>query len=258
MTNGCFVRALWGDYRIPNFSQVLDEVKWCIAQPHQPEPTVWYAYGWPNYVWLKEHSCGPQLFDQMSFRRFTDEPDEIAKEFNIIRYGSTMWRMKYPPIREALRKHQACVWMDLDTVLMEPLPSDFWARMARGAEFQCTLQQNHRKRAGWRPLTNEPRKTPGGNWIYFRGTNAIDRLLRLYEEYPTEWDLTILARLTDELMGGTFKGSAAYKELGYEPYCHSLGKYTTRQIHKPEQVLFQTHWRKLGLAKAAKKLPQEV
>jgi len=251
---GCFVRALWGDRLIPIFQQVLDEVTWCLEQPHQPAPTAWYAYGWENYKWLKQHGCDAELLDELPFRVFANATaEENADPEYITRYGSSMWRHKYPAIREALRHYPAVVWMDLDTVLTGPLPKDFWGRMAAGAEFQCTLQQNFRKRAGWRGLDNEPRKTPGGNWMYFRGTNAIDRLLRLYEEHPGEWDLTVLARLTDELMGGTWLGSAAYKEQGYEPYCHSLGRRAGRQIYPPEETLFLTHWRKTGLVKIGKR-----
>ncbi len=257
---GCFVRALWGDFQIPNFQHVVDEVKWCLAQPHQPEPTFWYAYGEANRDFLAGLGLSPVPMSSGPFVRwFGDEgKDEQPLHYATIRYGSAMWRMKYPAIRHALETHLDAVWLDLDTVLTQPLPMDFWERMRAGNVFQCTLQQNHKRRAGWRPDDNEPRKTPGGNWQYFRGIDAIDRLLRIYSEHPDEWDLTVLARLVDELMGGTWKGSAAYKELGYEPYCHSLGHYEKRQIHKPEVRLFKTEWRKPRLTKSGKSEPPWV
>lgn len=250
--SGCFVRAIFGDARIPNFAHVLDEVRWCLAQPHQPTPTLWFAFGRANAAYLTSLGVAPILMDESPFSRFGSGRDEQPHHYATVRYGSSIWRMKYPAIRQALQTHQEVVWLDLDTVLTQPLPADFWARMGQGAAFQGTLQQNHRKRAGHRmqqtwegkgPVDDDARKTPAGACLYFRGLEAIDRLLAMYAERPFEYDLHVLARLTDELMGG-WKGWQRYKEQGFEPYCHSLGKYEKRQLFTPEERLFVTYWRK--------------
>lgn len=251
--SSCFLRLLFGDSAIDNFASVLEEVKWCFAQPYQPEPCLWFAYGIENAAFLQSCGIEPILMDSESFCRFGSDAPERAHHHATIRYNSSCWRMKYPCIRYALERFSECVYLDLDTVLTEPLPADFWERMGQGACFQATLQSNHRKRSSWRmkqtwpgkgPVDEDSRKTPAGAVLYFRGLDPIDRLLRLYAERPFEFDLHILSRLTDELMGG-WKGWHRYKELGFEPYCHSLGKFENRQLFKPpEQRLFLTHWRK--------------
>lgn len=247
-----FLRVIFGDKRIANFQSVLDEVRWCIAQPFQPSPTLWYVYGRENADFLRSLGIDPIVMDEESFCRFGSDREEQAHHYATIRYGSACWRHRYPAIRHALESHSAIVSLDLDTVLTEPLPPDFWDRMAAGACFQATLQQNHRKRAGHRmkqtwdgkgPVDEDARKTPAGACLYWRGTQAVDIVLRMYAERPFEYDLHLLARMTDELMGG-WKGWNRYKELGFEPYCHSLGKHEGNQLFKPERRLFWTHWRK--------------
>lgn len=249
MSAGCFVHAIFGDFRIPNYQSVLDEVSWCLGRPHQPEPTLWYCYGEANRDFLAGLGLRPTMMSREPFSRFGSLVEERSHHYNTIRFGSSIWRHKYPAVRDALSAYPAAVWLDLDTVLQSPLPADFWDRMAKGAAFQATLQQNFKRRAGWRGEKNEPRKTPAGACLYFRGTEAVEKLMAIYAEKPHEWDLVTLARLTDDLMGG-WKGSEQYKALGYEPYCHSLGRFEKRQVHKPEAQMFVTEWRKPRLTKS--------
>jgi len=251
--SGCFVRALFGDAKIPNFQHVLDEVKWCMAQPFQPSPTLWFAYGRENADYLASLGVEPLLMDADAFCRFGSEREEQAHHYATVRHGVSVWRMKYPCIRAAMERHGECIWLDLDTVLTKPLPADFWPRMADGQPFKATLQINCRKRAGWRvkqtwpgkgpQIDEDARKTPAGACLYFRGLEVVDKLLALYAAKPFEYDLHILAMLTDNLMGG-WKGWREYKTMGFEPYCHSLGSYEKRQIFKPEERVFVTEWRK--------------
>lgn len=254
--HGCFVRALFGDRAIKNFDDVLEEVRWCAERPHQPDPTFWYAFGEENRDYLASLGLKPVMLDPAGFSRFGRGDEENAHHHNIIRYGNSIWRHKYPCVRDALDKYPACVWLDLDTVLEAPLPTDFWGRMAQGADFQATLQQNFRKRAGWRmqqkwpgkgPADEDARKTPAGACLYFRGLRAIEIVERLYAERPFEWDLHILARLEEELQGGQWQGLEAYAKSGIEPYCHSLGKKEGRQLFKPQERIFVTYWRKRRL-----------
>jgi hypothetical protein len=253
--SGVCLRVLFGDKLVANFPAVLDEVKWCLEQPYQPPKTLWYVYGLENAAFLRSLGVTPILMDTEPFCRFGSDRHEQAHHYNTIRYGSSCWRHRYPPIRHALETHDEVVSLDLDTILMEPLPADFWQRMGQGACWQGTLQQNHRARSGWRKSQTwegklvdheDSRKTPAGAFLYWRGFKAIDIMLRLYAERPFEYDLHVLAKMSDELMGG-WKGWARYKELGYEPYCFSLGKHQGRQLFQPEQQTWVTHWRKSRL-----------
>ena len=250
---GVFLRVLFGDHRVPNFQTVLDEVWWCIEQPHQPTPTLWYCYGRENAAYLRSVGLDPVVMDEESFSRFGSDAPERAYHFNTIRYGSAIWRHRYPAIRHALERHPAVVSLDLDTILTQPLPADFWERLGCGASWQGTLQQNHRKRAGWRmkqtwegkgPVDDDARKTPAGAFLYWRGTEAIDTVLKFYAARPFEYDLHVLAKLSETYMGGSWQGWRRYNELGMEPYCFSLGRHERRQIFAPEVRLFVTHWRK--------------
>ncbi len=259
MNEGCFVRALWGDHKIPNFQQVLDEVKWCLERPYQPAPMLWCCYGKANGDYLRSLGIEPATLDAEGFSRFAAEAEEAPTRHYTERFGSDMFRHKYPAIRYALERYPDAVWLDLDVEMTEPLPVDFWRQCRKRAVFQSVLQQNHRKYAsqrmaqqwpGKRHETDDSRKTPCGNLLYFRGLDTIDRALRLYAQYPNNWDLAVLSRLVDELMGGVWKPEPAYKEMGFDPGFHSLGKFEkSRQHFPPESRLFLTQWRKTGITK---------
>jgi hypothetical protein len=94
------------------------------------------------------------------------------------------------------------------------------------------------------PVDDDARKTPAGAFQYYRGIEPVKILLDIYATRPFEYELHVLAQLTEALMGGQWQGWPQYKTLGFEPPCHSLGRFEKRQLFKPEDRLFVTHWRK--------------
>lgn len=255
---GCFVQELWGsEATAPNFAEMRAEVAWAMNQPFRPKPLRLYVYGRDNYDFVRSLGENPILLGE--------DPSGVyggrIEADGAIVGGVSIWRNKYDGIRDALTHYPHVVHLDFDSLLTKPLPPDFWQRIAEGPAFKASLQQNFRKHAGHRVVqswpgkkhaTDDARKTPVGAFLYFRGLDVIDRLLRLYDEHPREWDLAVLSRLVDDLMGG-WKGAEAYRAMGFEPGCHSLGRHVGRQTFKPkdEDVLFLTTWRKTGLRKHA-------
>ncbi len=240
IVTGCFVRCLFGDHQILNFPGVLDEARWCVVQP-QPEPLLWYCYGEANRDHLRACGVEPTMLSPEPFCQFGHDDGKGIKQQGIVRGGSSLWRHKYPAIADALERYPAAVWLDMDTLLSGLLPPDFWARMAKGQAFQGTLGQFGMKHARWR--TEDVRKIPLGAFLYWRGRETIRRMLDLYAEHPAEWDMIVLARLVDEMMGG-WKGTEAYKAMGFNTYCHVLVRYLRSQIWAPEVRLFCTYMKR--------------
>lgn len=248
MENGIFVRCLWGrsDYVVrEGIMKELDEATGCKFKI----PTQWYCYGEENLVELQKRGIDDAiLLDKEPICRFGATGERNPDKAGITNWGRSMWTHKYPPMAHALAFHHDAIWVDLDTNPTCVLPDDLWDRMRQGQPFQCSLRQGSRPRAVWRGL-EDTRKTPCGSLMYFRGQEWIKRCLEIYDMYPTEWDLIILSRLVDDMWGG-WKGIQAYKDAGFEPYCHA---HTANQIFAPEQAIFRSHKKKglraLGLNK---------
>ncbi len=239
MPDGCFVRCLFGDHRIFNFPGVLDEARWCVAQ-RQPEPLLWYCYGEANRDHLRSCGVEPTMLSPESFCQFGHDDGRGIKQQGIVRGGSSLWRHKYPAIADALERYPAAVWLDMDTLLSGPLPSDFWACMGKGQAFQGTLGQFGMRRVWWRE--EDIRKLPLGMFLYWRGRETIRRMIDLYAEHPGEWDQVVLARLVDEMMGG-WKGPEAYRAMGFQVYCHTIYKGRSNLVFDSEVPLFVTRVR---------------
>jgi len=216
---------------------VLNEVKWCVERPHQPEPTLWYVFGEANRDVLRDCGCHPIMLSPEPFCYFGHDDGSGISHDGLVRGGSSLWRHKYPAIADALHVYPAAVWLDFDTFPSGVVPADFWTRLAAGAAFQGTLGQMGMKRAKWR--TCDERKIPLGAMLYFRGRESIQAMLDLYAEHPGEWDMVVLARLADQMMGG-WKGPEEYVKQGFQLYCHILLRRLRWQVYAPEQRLFVT------------------
>lgn len=243
MASGCFVRCLWGEDSYPVRKGVLHNLKHAMKAQFQPTPTLWFCYGRNNADVLWNLGIEAMMLDEQPISNFGLTGDKNAQRYGTVNWGQNFWRHKYPPLRHALAVHEAAVWLDLDTNLTQPLPDDFWDRMAQGRELQSSLRQFHQRRAHWRGKA-DIRKIPCGSFIYVRGQSVIDRIEYFYDQMRLHWDPDVLARTLDDLWGG-WKGAEAYKRDGWEPYCHTH-ELPRAQIHKPEIGLFASG-RKIGL-----------
>ena len=228
-----FVRALWGDSQIWRHDRSLHELRRALQWKHQPAPLVTYAFGRENAAHLESLGVKPVVLSKAPVMDFHGNGERKPTGYGGHNYGVSMWRHKLEAMKVALADHDAIVWLDLDCKLFEPVPADFWERMARGAEVQITVVQYHVRTCTWRP--SEKRVVPEGAFIYCRDVSAVDAVIEMYKRWPNQIDQTLFARVIDERCDG-WQGPDHYKARGYEPYCHAI----RNQLFVPGVQLFGT------------------
>lgn len=240
MTHGVFVRSLWGDGVVERHPTAIADAKRSREWEFQPEPTIVYAFGVDNFNLLVDMGWDNiRLMSSDPMVDFLKIPgtDRCLDPRGAWAWGIPMWRHKFEVIRTALQKYPDCVWLDFDCNLCCPLPEDFWERMRQGAAVQGTLVQYHQRQCGWRD--DGARQVPEGAFLYFRGLEAIEACIRIYEEPVMRGmiDQQVIAKYVDDSMGG-WKGADGWRESGYRPYCHRI--YYEVDPCPEEDVLFRT------------------
>lgn len=235
---GTFIYGLWGSADLtPRRAKILEEIeRWSEAE-HRPDPWVVYVYGENNRDWLAARGIPCTMLHPDPLVDFygVGGPPEPWGKAQMVWGRCCVWRHKTGIMQEAMKRHGTIVWLDWDTVLLQPLPCDFWDRMALGRPIQMSIVQYHRIRCYWRERGRGQRTVPEGAFIYCRRRGIISRVNRKYDKHRDLVDQDLFASVMDEMADG-WPGSEGYKTMGFEPYCHHI--YS--QIHEPETVVFRT------------------
>ncbi len=222
-----FVSGLWGDavqLARPGIKpyKVFDDIRGAVTWKHKAEPRVVYAYGEANATFLRNCGLSPIVLNSQAVPNYTGETERNPNVVGSFAYGASVWRAKIEMIAEALKTNDAVLWLDWDVLPIAEIPADFWGRMAEGPPYQGALRQLHRPQCGWRKA--DRRKLHHGGFVYVRGREMGDRLLRLCIERPDLNDELIYGLLVDELMGGEWLGWEKYREMGFEPDCYDVAR----------------------------------
>ena len=201
-----FMRAMWGVYdpsdRITARKKRVDRnVKEVLANEFN-EPFVTYVFGEDNYNELLElgvENCvlidkNPEPFDPIKY--------QYRHKLEAIRYG----------FQED--KCDEMVHLDWDCTPRKKLSPDFWDKLGKKEVFQANLLMYHRRRAHWRGNVDS-RKIPNGGFVYLRGSQVIEDIIKVWESQKDKSVEPAMARYTDNLDGG-WKNKERYWDL-FEP-----------------------------------------
>lgn len=130
-------------------------------------------------------------------------------------YPGSMWRHKIEAWRMALQEYQEVVFLDLDIMQLQPVPSDFWTRLRAKSPFQANLLQYACRKAPWRSV--DSRKVPSAAFVYLGHREVPETLARLSDEHPTWTEEIVAAHYTDCLANG-WQGVDHWATT-HEPYC---------------------------------------
>jgi hypothetical protein len=222
--SGTFVRALWGDRYIERWVKARTEIGKYLNFAYQPEPCLYCAFGEENYQTLTDFGLKPILLSKQAIVDFDGRgeryPEGIARDvWGRVNYGYVMWRHKLDCLEHALGDHEAVAWLDWDTMLTAPLPSNFWDQMSKGQPIQTTLNgYRHTICCPWRGVKDQ-RITGCGGFLYLRDLAILERMKAVYREYPLWIDQDVASYVIDKRSDG-WKGIDHYRVAGYEPYCH--------------------------------------
>lgn len=226
-----FISGLWGDDNVLRRPKVRNDIRKMLGRRHQPYPRFAYCYGRENYEFVRSMGVASVLIDEAAVCNFHGAAERNPNERGNMNYGVAMWRHKLEIIHHALQQFEAVVWLDWDSWLLSPLPDDFWHRLSTKAEMQASLRQYRRKQCRWRK--KDQRKVPSAAWIYVRGREFSEKLLKLYDQFPHNREEHIMVRGVEQELGG-WKGVEGYVQGGFEPYCF----YVRGQVTTPEVRLF--------------------
>lgn len=233
---GTFIYGLWGNAELtPRRAKILTEIERWASAKLRPEPFEVYVYGEENRDWLAARDIPSMMLDTdplVDFYQVGGAPEPSGKGQTV--WGDcAIWRHKTGFIQAAIDRHRTVIWLDWDTVMVRPLPEDFWQKMRRGRAIQMSLVQYCRRICGWR--RDDKRKIPVGSFVYCRDRRIMERVNREYAKERNAVDQTIFAKVLDQMAGG-WLGCDAYQEMGFSPYCHRV--YS--QIHEPDVEIFST------------------
>lgn len=206
-----FVRTLWGDYgdprRLFNCRGKMDDDISLIRHnkyEYQLNPT-YYIFGENNFKLMQDMGFNCKLLDKRPF---------------VYGENESMFKHKIDAYVAATDDFDEFVFLDLDCMLIKPLPDDFWERCYEKEAIQGSLMIYHKRKAKWRK--SDTRKIPCACYMYFRNKEMVDGVLRAWEKSKMESEEVAAARFMDEYAGG-WKGLDYYWE-NFEPDFYAMSR----------------------------------
>ena len=204
-----FIRGLWGVPH-PEAPTRLARSRWAIV----PEIQQWKKC--LSSVPFKTYAFGLENVELLS---------SIGIQANVLSEKPEMWdnikecfRHKIEIIRCALKEYDEVVWLDWDCYPIAPLPDNFWSRIAEGQPYKACLKKLGRPHCMWRDTRDNQLYIPSGGFIYMRGLDMAEKLVKHWEEIGgPDNDEYAMAKLGDVLSGG-WNGPREYC-LMFEPFC---------------------------------------
>lgn len=119
-------------------------------------------------------------------------------------------------IQHALNTYDEVCHLDLDVVLVRPLPGDFWEQLRTGAPLQAPLMLHRRRKATWRTDPEAQRYWVNACYVYCRSECIAASCVQLMRANPEWFEEGILGCAID-YGGGGWQGADSYRERGFNP-----------------------------------------
>lgn len=173
---------------------------------------------------------------------YDDHTEELAKSLGLdttripdVHYTSTEGRYcrKLLSMEHALRTYDEVCHLDLDVVLVRPLPEDFWEQLQDGALLQAPLMKHSRKKATWRNDDDAKRYWVNACYMYCGHRRIAGRCFEVMREHENWYEEGVIGYVIDEHAGG-WKGPDAYVANGHNP----PGIWQLRGTHNAKKPWF--------------------
>lgn len=188
-------------------SKIEVNIQSCLKREHQI-PTVTYTFGKKNHEHLKDLGLKSVLVN--------DEPYAYHPTRQIYQH-------KLEAHQYMLDDYDEVVFLDWDTYIKAPLPDDFWDVMNEKDVFQGALRSYRSPRLKHRETTKANKAIPTGAFVYMRGSDIAEKLLRHNQSGPNKWSCEpAMGMLVDEITDG-WKGFEVYWER-FEPVFYTARK----------------------------------
>lgn len=245
---GAFVRGLWGEadgspHSTAGHKNSTRSVRRSRKYPYPLDPLLVYVWGEKNLDYVRGKGYDPILVSPNPVENYSggDGPRSSQasggeKGKHQINWGISFWRQKLECIRMGLLNYPAVIWLDWDTTQIQPLPDNFWQRMAEGQPVQAGLRQYKRAQCPWREHGRG--QIPHGAFLYCRELRLVERAIEFHAtKCPTCTDEVAWALVIEEMMGGWTKDYRDYHRLGFEPFCYDQRRIW-RQFFPCREPLF--------------------
>lgn len=165
-----FVRALWGihDHEGRRFYKrrlkMDDDIELLQHSKYEP-PFVSYTFGFENHEFLRSRGITSVLVDERPIVWDLD---------------TQFYRHKLEAFDQAMKDFDDVVFLDWDSVVVEPIPRGFWEALSRKAPMQAILHSYRTRRVFWRE--EDTTIVPSAAFVYLRGREASQGIIRAWEE----------------------------------------------------------------------------
>jgi hypothetical protein len=193
MINSSFIHGLWGVYSNKNhwwarLSKCDGDIKLYKLNPYSPK-TVVYIFGEDNFKRMQDLGFDCRLIDK--------KPYVWDMETEQYRHKIEIWKA-------GLQEFDAINFLDFDCISLRPIPGDYWDIMNQGESIKTPIYQYHKKRVNRPP--NDYRKVSSASFVYIRGKEHADGMIKLWEEMGKPWKEEYVLTLYIDNMDGGWKG----------------------------------------------------
>lgn len=223
-----FIRTLWGHvdntqrhYR--HRSKINNDIKLVPYNKFMPEYFT-FVFGEDNYK---------QLIDS-GFKNC----ELVDKRPIVWDMNKEQFRHKLEALKCGMQVFDELVFTDIDTMTIKPIPDNFWDVLNKKAPIQAILRIYHKRKCFWRKV--DTRKTPCAAFIYLRGKETANDLIKTWEDLKKPWsEEVVLMKYMDDLSKG-WQGTDYYWEH-YEPDFFNLepnSGYINKKILKTKNICY--------------------
>jgi len=199
-----FIRVLYGDCTLPD-SNLRKEIDVIIDNPIQTDYLA-YIYGKANYDYLMSRGVNCKLVDERPF--VWDKA--IGLRHKIESYRIAMEDDGYDQI----------AFLDWDTVLVKPVPSNLWERMMEKKEIQACLYTLKQFMSPWRgihKIGSGARTGLNSNFLYMRDKTYPSKIIAIWDTIK-DWDYQRNFQDNDEIATMLFIDKMYGKWIGKEEW----------------------------------------
>jgi hypothetical protein len=198
MTNS-FIHGLWGIYSAKNrwwsrLSKCDQDIKLYGLNPYSPK-TVVYIFGEDNFKRMTDLGFDCRLIDK--------RPHVWDMETEQYRHKMEIWKA-------GTQEFDAVTFLDFDCIPLKPIPNDFWDVMNKGEPIKTPIYMYHKKRVNRPP--NDFRKVSSASFVYIRGKEHAEGMIKLWEETGKPWKEEYTLTLYIDKLSGGWKGVENYRK----------------------------------------------
>lgn len=224
-----FIRTLWGVFdkdqrHYRHRGKISNDIRLASHNKYQL-PYTTFVFGEDNYKQLIDNGF--------------DNCELIDKQPIVWDMNKQQYRHKLEALKLGMQKFDEIVYLDIDTMPIKPLPSNFWESLGKKQPIQAILRMYHRKKCFWRK--EDQRKTPCAAFIYIGDKSIPDKLIKTWEDMGQSfYEETALMKYMDDSVGG-WKGTEFYWN-NFEPDFFNLEcntGYSDRSLLKTKNICFE-------------------